>query len=346
MSGPLPDATSRSQTAAIVPETTKAARPRGGPSLVFAIAVIGSAALLTAGGVVAFHAEPTQGATEQGPVASEEKPITVASLDPTDLIVPVRKVTVKPISAKVGAPPPAAPKAPQEVAEAAETDLLEQQDPRWARTDAEKGKTAFASVLQQTAAPDQSAIVTAAALSLADPLPAEAKDPSDETRTAAVDPADVKPKDVAKKKRSEPAASATQNDDLVPDLSSPGRGRTVQIIKGVHMRSHGKKGSKVLDTVPRGVDVKLLNCKDWCEIVYNGRRGFIYKDFIGDARGGSAEAAKPAKAKTVYTVDAAEGSDHKPETSAANDETSVAKDDGSAKDRSKQPFRVISSRYQ
>src|SRR5262249_7987836 len=143
-----------------------------------AMTVIGGAALLTAGGVVAFHVEPTQGAPGQKPVASEEKPVTVASLDPANLIVPVRKVATKPISAKVDTAQTAAPQAPQQVAEAADADLLQQQDPRWARTDAEKGKTAFASVLQQTANPSQSGIATTAPLPLVEVSAAEAKDPA------------------------------------------------------------------------------------------------------------------------------------------------------------------------
>jgi SH3 domain-containing protein len=318
VSGPLDDATSWSPSGTVVSETTKAARPRRGPSLVFAVTVIGGVALLTAGAVVTLHVEPTQGAPEQKPAASEEKPVTVASLDPANLIVPVRKVTTKPISAKVDAPPPAAPKAPQQVADAAESDLLEQQDPRWARTDAEKGKPALASMLQQTVAPDQSGITATAALPLAEPSPAEAKDPTDETKTAAVDPEDVKPKDVAKKKQSEPAASsaATQDDDPIPGVSSPSQGRTVLVNRGVNMRSRAKSGARVLGTVPRNANVQLLGCKDWCEITYNGRRGFIYKDFIG---GGSAQAAKPAKVKTVYTVDAAKEPDPQPATPSATD---------------------------
>ena len=336
MSGPLHDATSWSPVETIVPETTKAAR-RGGPSLVFAITVIGGAALLTAGGVAAFYVEPTQGAPEQKPVASEEKPVTVASLDPANLVVPVRKVTTKPISAKVDAPQPAEAQASRQVAEAADMDALEQQDPRWARTDAEKGKTAFASVLQQTAAPDQSGAAPTAALPLAEPSPAEAKDPTDGTETAAVDPADVKPKDVAKKKSSEAAPSAAStddDDDQAPGISSSGQGRTVQVNKGVNMRSRPKGGSSVLGTVPRGANVRLLGCTAWCEIVYNGRRGYVYKDFIGGGRGSSAQVAKPAKAKTVYTVDAAKQPDPQPATPPATT------------DNEKPRRGVISSRYQ
>jgi SH3 domain-containing protein len=338
VSGPLHDATSWSPVDTIVSEKTKAARPRGGPSFVFAVTVIGGAALLTAGGVTAFNVKPTQGAPEQKPVASEEKPVTVASLDPTNLIVPVRKVATKSISAKVDAPQPAEPKAAQLVADAADTDALEQQDPRWARTDAEKGKTAFASVLQQTAGQGQSGIAATAALPLAEPSPAEAKDPADESKTAAVDPEDVTPKDVAKKKGSEPASSAATTDDngdRVPGVTSSGKGRMVQINKGVNLRSRPKGGSSVLGTVPRGANVQLLGCNAWCEIVYNGRRGYVFKDFIGGGRNRTAQLAKPAKAKTVYTVDAAKPPQPQPAPAAP-----------SATDKETPRSRIMSSRVQ
>ena len=36
--------------------------------------------------------------------------------------------------------------------------------------------------------------------------------------------------------------------------------------------------------VPQAATVQLVGCKAWCEIVYKGRRGYVYKDFLGGSR--------------------------------------------------------------
>ena len=55
--------------------------------------------------------------------------------------------------------------------------------------------------------------------------------------------------------------------------------RTVQINRGVNMRSRPESGSSVLTVVPKAASVKLVGCKLWCEVLYKGRRGYVFKDF-------------------------------------------------------------------
>jgi hypothetical protein len=71
----------------------------------------------------------------------------------------------------------------------------------------------------------------------------------------------------------------------------------------------------VMMVVPGRAVVQVVSCKIWCEVIYQGRRGYIYKDFIGGASKRSASnkatkanktAASQAKTKTVYTVDTVE----------------------------------------
>ena len=70
--------------------------------------------------------------------------------------------------------------------------------------------------------------------------------------------------------------------------------------------------------VPQSATVQLVGCKVWCEIVYKGRRGYVYKDFLGGGRsassGGKAKAKvsradKPKAVKTDDTVDTADTSE-------------------------------------
>lgn len=330
------------------------ARSRRGPSLLFAVTVIVGVALVTAGAVAMFAIEPSQGAPEekaapdQKAVVAAEKPVVTASLEPS---IPVHKVTTQPVPA---ARAPADPLNKPQTAvtetvdtedldalqtkadESQEVDALQQQDPRWARTDSEKSATAFDSVLQPSAATGENAAAGTGPIALAGPSPTDAKEPMDGTETAAIAPEDLKPKQTAKVKPDKPAEAKVDDDDadLPPGVSSSTR--AVQITKGANMRSRPKSGSSVLAVVPKGASVQLVSCSAWCEIIYDGRRGYVYKDFIGGAgRGGSA--AKSTKTKTVFTVDAKQ-----PETTTTTSSTSSS----SSTTQPKSSVRAISSRLQ
>ena len=54
--------------------------------------------------------------------------------------------------------------------------------------------------------------------------------------------------------------------------------RTAKVNDHVNLRA-GPKG-KVLTVVPASEEVQIVKCDGWCEVVYDGTRGFIYKDFI------------------------------------------------------------------
>ena len=298
-----------------------AVRSRRGPSLLFAVTVIAGVAMVTAGAVAMFAIEPSEGAPEQkgtvasGTVAADKSAVT-ASLEPS---IPVHKVTTLPVPA-ARAPADLLNKPQTAVSETVDTedldalqaqkdasqdvDALQQQDPRWARSDSEKSATAFDSVLQpSTPAGGDAAAAGTGALALADPSPTDVKKTVEGAETAAIAPEDLKPKQTAKVKPTKPAEPKVDDDnsDLPPGVSSSVR--TVQITKGANMRSRPKSGSSVLAVVPKGAAVQLVSCSAWCEIIYDGRRGYVYKNFIGGAgRGGSA--AKSTKTKTVFTVDA------------------------------------------
>lgn len=289
----------------------------------FAVVVIGGVAVLTAGAVAMFAIEPSAGAPELTPVVSAE-PVTtakqpavtaevsvaVASLDPS--ILPARKVVTTSIPVKAAsAPAEPQPNPVKEIAKdaAAAMDALKEQDPRWAQADGEHGKApAFDSMLP--ASKTTNAAAGTGAIALVDPA-TEAGDPADVTETAAIEPEVVKPKRAAKAKPEKPAEAAVEDNPLSP----PGVGaetRTVQISKGVNMRSRPKSGSGVLTVIPKGAAVGLVDCNAWCEVVYKGQRGFIYKDFISGGGGGKANKSASRQpntknddqAKTVYTLDA------------------------------------------
>jgi hypothetical protein len=53
-----------------------------------------------------------------------------------------------------------------------------------------------------------------------------------------------------------------------------------RILHGVTMRASPKKGAAALTTIPAKTIVQVVSCKQWCEVVYKGRHGFIYKSFV------------------------------------------------------------------
>lgn len=56
--------------------------------------------------------------------------------------------------------------------------------------------------------------------------------------------------------------------------------RTAPVSTDVNMRSRPENGAAVIQVVPGKSTVEVIGCDYWCEVVYEGRRGFIYKGFV------------------------------------------------------------------
>lgn len=62
-------------------------------------------------------------------------------------------------------------------------------------------------------------------------------------------------------------------------VQDPAKDGSEAVIKrSVNMRS--KPGGAVLGVIPAKTPVELVSCTKWCEIVYKGQRGFVYKSYI------------------------------------------------------------------
>ena len=84
-------------------------------------------------------------------------------------------------------------------------------------------------------------------------------------------------------------------------------GGAARVTAAVNMRSSPKKGAGVLMVVPAGSAVNVLSCAGWCQITYDGRTGWIYKNYLSTTPRAAAQkqqqaaksppaAAKPAPA--------------------------------------------------
>jgi uncharacterized protein YraI len=49
----------------------------------------------------------------------------------------------------------------------------------------------------------------------------------------------------------------------------------------VRLRAGPSNGDAVLATIPGGRPVEVIGCRAWCEVVFAGQRGWVYKGFIG-----------------------------------------------------------------
>ncbi|PDQ19356.1 peptide-binding protein [Mesorhizobium sanjuanii] len=226
------------------------------------IAALGTAALLGVAAVALWLALP---ASERQAVASPEQAV------PT---IPVKTTKIIPAATTAAALPRAAAKgdAVSVAAAQAKVQVLAPNDPRWTGS-----KTASA---HAAAASEQAAEKPAAAAAFADPaakndaatmlakVAAPGKTATDGAQTAAI-PA-VNPQ----------APAAASDDSDRAKAKSRKVAATGRILRAVTMRTGPKKNAAAMVTVPAKTSVQVMGCKQWCQIVYNGKRGWIYKSYI------------------------------------------------------------------
>lgn len=155
-----------------------------------------------------------------------------------------------------------------------------------------------------------------------EPIAAYADDDADGTQTAAIDPAEaVLDEQPVKPKRQKAAQAKPQPVEKQTEVASlPGvdvggiagrpsggdnAGSTVRTVTkpaakaapnlggvpagaarvtdAVKLRSGPNKSSGVLGVVPSGSAVNVLSCNGWCQVAYNGRTGWVYKNYLATA---------------------------------------------------------------
>jgi hypothetical protein len=57
-------------------------------------------------------------------------------------------------------------------------------------------------------------------------------------------------------------------------------GRPSSAVRSVTIRSKPSSRGAPIGTVPGKSAVQVISCSKWCEIVYNGKRGFVYRTFL------------------------------------------------------------------
>ncbi|TIL32119.1 MAG: SH3 domain-containing protein [Mesorhizobium sp.] len=243
------------------------------------IAAFGTAALLGVAAVALLLALP---ATERQAVASPEQIVSS---------IPVKTTRIVPaavVAARVEAAEQAASKtdaiSSAVVAAKAEIAALAPNDPRWTGSGPKttSGQTGGGQTGGgQTAGQAEKADKPSAAAAFADPaaktkvaaliakVAAPAKAATDGAPTAAIST----PK---------PLPAATQKDaaQAKVEAKQPSAAETGRILRGVTMRTGPKNSAAAIVTIPAKTSVQVMGCKKWCQIVYNGKRGWIYRSFV------------------------------------------------------------------
>jgi SH3-like domain-containing protein len=105
-----------------------------------------------------------------------------------------------------------------------------------------------------------------------DALASENSDPTDETATAAIATVPLPASAPFPEPRDEEASKTEE-----------AAGREARVTKYVNLRSGPNDESKVVAVVPAKASVSVLDCKAWCEVVFDGKKGWIYKRFIRES---------------------------------------------------------------
>jgi hypothetical protein len=236
------------------------------------IAAVGTVALLGVAGTALWLAMP---AGDRQAFAQVEQPAAAAGVpaEPAKTEAagqPASASTESPAAATAGSGAVTLPAAE------AQDDVatLQASDPRWsgsthkqARTQAEAAAQAQKEAAPATipAPPPVPTPEQAAAVAAYQSAPSG----DDTTAPAKPDKAETAAIHAAEPAKPAPAQDAAENG---------------HILRAVTMRSGPKKGASAIGTIPAKAGVQVISCKSWCEVVYQGRHGFIYKSFL--RRGG------------------------------------------------------------
>jgi hypothetical protein len=122
--------------------------------------------------------------------------------------------------------------------------------------------------------------------------------PGSDTETQADDAAGERmPRAAVRTDPIAPATKASAEEPSQPDASSspppardtgsaidrandPVATQVARVTSGVNMRAGPSNRQPVLATIPRGSSIEVVKCSQWCEVIFAGQRGWVYKTFI------------------------------------------------------------------
>jgi len=79
-----------------------------------------------------------------------------------------------------------------------------------------------------------------------------------------------------------PTAKPLLDDAVEEPAKQKAEGRPGRAVRAVTMRARPSSKGGPLGTVPAKASVQVVSCDSWCEIIYKGKRGFVYKRFLAN----------------------------------------------------------------
>lgn len=244
-------AAKQSRPSVLFTNTEPASWRQHAPNRGLVFGVIGMTALMSVTAVSALFIVPQMGQqaaleamAAETAIAPAKQPITTITAEPTG-----RK-------GRLGSAP-----APVADAAALNSDMVGAADPRWVAgaTSASKPQpfdvTGAIPGADRIVVTDPKAIKALALEEEASISPATPE--TDPRQTAGIEP--------------EPADAKAK-----PDAAT----RSATTKQSVNLRSQPKQGGKVIGVIPAKEPVELVSCTKWCEVVFKGQRGYIYKSFV------------------------------------------------------------------
>lgn len=252
------------------------------------IAAVGTAALLGVAAVALWLALP---ANERQAAASSEQTVPTVPVKTTKVAtIPVATTVAAMASPTLAQADRKADKvSPAVAAKAVVVTALASDDPRWTGSGAKPAASAAALPPAQ-ANPAEAADKPVAVAAFAEPAAgtdaatelakvaapdnADASNAADGAQTAAIP--EVQPGAPPQ----QPAAAGDTGSQVKAKPQKAAAKSSGRILRPVTMRSGPKTSAAAIVTVPAKTSVQLVSCKQWCEIVYNGKHGWVYKSYI------------------------------------------------------------------
>ncbi|MEO9614988.1 MAG: SH3 domain-containing protein [Nitratireductor sp.] len=236
----------------------------------FATVLVGAGLAI---GIIAMSGEPTSAETGAYPGK-----LALATVEPAPDQRPAdnadagTKASIAPDEGDAKAQPVVSVRA------APDEEPLSTNDPRWAAT---AGGNAAKAAIAALAGDDARAVKVSAPDALAY-LPSAAKpvltsEPETSGEIQAEKPAEAD-------EPTEPRVTAP--------AAAPAAQATGRIITAVNMRRGPANGAGIISVIPKGATVGIVACKAWCQVVYDGRTGYVFKRFVRQQAGASAAAKK------------------------------------------------------
>ncbi|MDQ6436682.1 SH3 domain-containing protein [Mesorhizobium sp. LHD-90] len=248
------------------------------------VAGIGSIAMLGLAGTAIWLALPSDAAdqivarVEAAPSVAAES-ATAATAPNTETDAPAETVSTE-IAARVqpaaearpaaaAKPEPVEAAAPDAAAATAmDVEPLDPTDPRWiAATSGHAAAGAAKTARVEASAEEGETADKTAPPTIATAYATDDEGGADEAATAAIPIAT-------------PAPDVTGQAEQQAEKKTASVGRPGKTVRSVTMRAKPDDRGGVLGTVPGRVDVQVVSCASWCEIIYKGKRGFVFRKFL------------------------------------------------------------------